>query len=108
MEGEVAADAIVPVQVIDQKLEKIKRRCGYCGRCKTVFRDWVGHCSRRPQCKEHRGTRNLNNDEMAVLLAEYAEEQVDPELATRRKIEKAQAHHIANWVPPPEVDLPYP
>jgi hypothetical protein len=89
-------------EVQDKKLQTIKARCGYCGLCKAVLRDCNGHCSRRPQCKAHPGTRGLDEQELAQLLAEYEEEKIDPGAAKRRRIVKAKEGHIQAWQPPTE------
>ena len=71
-------------QLGDERLARIKRRCGHCGLCKAVMRDLVGHCSRRPQCKHHPATRPLTEEEMAAVIDDFNEEHANPELLERR------------------------
>jgi hypothetical protein len=82
------------------RLARLKQRCGYCGLCQSVIRDLTGHCSRRPQCKHNPGTRKLTEAEMAALVSEFHEEQKDPEVAKRKRVEQAKAKHEQEWKPP--------
>jgi hypothetical protein len=82
------------------RLARMKQRCGYCGLCQSVIRDLTGHCSRRPQCKHNPGTRKLTEAEMAALVSEFHEEQKDPEVAKRKRVEQAKAKHEQEWKPP--------
>ena len=45
-----------PALVRAKKKQQIKIRAGYFGLHHDVLRDWVGHCNRRPRCKNHSGT----------------------------------------------------
>ena len=84
----------------DERLARIKRRCGHCGLCKAVMRDLVGHCSRRPQCKHHPDTRPLTEEEMAALINDFNEQVANPEYAKAKRVELAKAKHQQEWQPP--------
>ena len=99
---DVAAVVVVAVASSprkDVKLATIKKRCGYCGLCKTVLRDWSGHCSRRPDCKRHPGTRTLSEQELSQLIQEYHAEVQDPAGAKLKRVEVAKARHAEVWQP---------
>ena len=106
--GKICALAVTPEEVAekDLKLERLIARCGYCGLCKDILRDCTGHISRRPKCKAHPGTRNLDKQELADLVAEYVEERLHPDAAKRRRVDKAKAKHVATWDIPTAADVP--
>ena len=87
-------------QLGDERLARIKRRCGHCDLCKAMMRDLVGHCSRRPQCKHHPDTRPLTEEEMGAFIDVFNEEQADPEAAKTKRVELARAKHQQEWQPP--------
>ena len=90
----------VPIDMTKQ-WARIKKRSGYCGLCADVLRDWVSHCSRRPQCKAHPDSYHpLKSEELAVLEKEFLEECVDPVGAKERKVEAAKQRQAKGWKGP--------
>ena len=98
----VAPCADVDVQR-DAALERwaiIKKRAGYCGLCADVLRDFRGHASRRPRCKQHPESRPLTAEELMRLESEFWEECKDPEGAQMRRVAAAKQRQAQAWVPP--------
>jgi hypothetical protein len=91
-------------ETLAKKLAGIKRRAGYCGLCSDALRDYTGHASRRPSCKQHPNSRVLTPDEWALMESELVEEQKDPEAAKQRRVAAAKVRHAQAWAPP--VDPP--
>ena len=60
------------------KVKRIRQRCGFCGLCQSVVHDLTGHMSPRSFCRDHEGTRSLDEMEMRQLDAELEEEALNP------------------------------
>jgi hypothetical protein len=89
--------------LLEDKWAKLQTTVGYCGLCKGVKRDFKkGHSSRRPNCKAHPDSRNLNEEELAVLRKELEEEFADPQHAREKKVAAAKERHAQLWKPPVE------
>ena len=111
MEKEVAEEEVVHSAAKrlgggGNKMERVKQRCGWCGLCQAMLRNLVGHCSRRPRCKGHPGTRRLSEEEMAQMLAELNAEAEDPQAGKLRRVEAAKARHAEIWRAPESLETP--
>ena len=84
------------------KWVRIQKRAGFCGLCANVLRDLTGHCSKRPLCKIHAGTRALTDEEWVDIESQFQAEQSDPHEAKRRRVDAAKERHAKSWAPPGE------
>jgi hypothetical protein len=84
----------------ERRLQVIKKRAGYCGLCCDVLRDFQGHCSRRSNCKSHKDSRKMTEDELIRMRAEFDEEDTNPKAAKEKQVAAAKARQAANWKPP--------
>jgi hypothetical protein len=84
----------------ERRWQVIKKQAGYCGLCCDVLRDFQGHGSRRPNCKSHKDSRRVTEDELTRMRAEFDEEETNPKAAKEKPVAAAKARQAAIWKPP--------